>query len=88
MQNKALDRLYRTTKASRVRMRVQMVLLAVEPGLKVTQYEYLPESSETIIYLAMSRLRLRRLARQAPDGVPSQQRQRLRGLGRAFLNSL
>jgi putative transposase len=47
-------------------------------------YEYLPESSETMIYLAMSRLMLRRLARQAPDGVPSPQRQGLRGLARTF----
>jgi hypothetical protein len=37
-----------------------------------------------MIYLAMSRLMLRRLARQAPDGVPSPQRQGLRGLARAF----
>lgn len=28
--------------------------------------EYLPESSETMIYLAMTRLMLRRLVRQAP----------------------
>jgi hypothetical protein len=48
------------------------------------EYEYLPESSETMIYLAMSRLMLRRLARQAPYGVPSPQRQGLRGLARAF----
>jgi transposase len=47
-------------------------------------YEYLPESSEAMIYLAMSRLMLRRLARQAPSGVPSPQRQGLRGLARAF----
>ena len=39
---------------------------------------------EAMIYLAMSRLMLRRLARQAPDGVPSAQRQGLRGLVRAF----
>jgi transposase len=48
------------------------------------EYEYLCESSETMIYLAMSRLMLRRLARQAPSGVPSPQRQGLRGLARAF----
>jgi transposase len=48
------------------------------------EYEYLLESSETMIYLAMSRLMLRRLARQAPYGVPSPQRQGLRGLARAF----
>jgi hypothetical protein len=45
-------------------------------------YEYLPASSEAMIYLAMSRLMLRRLARQAPYGVPSPQRQWLRGLAR------
>jgi Transposase DDE domain len=49
-----------------------------------TADEYLPEHSEAMIYLAMSRLMLRRLARQAPDGVPSPQRQGLRGLARAF----
>jgi hypothetical protein len=46
--------------------------------------EYHPESSETMIYLTMSRLMLRRLARQAPYGVPSPQRQGFRGLARAF----
>jgi hypothetical protein len=46
--------------------------------------EYLPESSETMIYLAMSRLMLCHPARQAPYGVPSPQRQGLRGLARAF----
>jgi putative transposase len=48
------------------------------------EYEYLPASSEAMIYLAMSRLMLRRLARQAPYGVASPQRQGLRGLTRAF----
>jgi transposase len=48
------------------------------------EYEDLPESSETMIDLAMSRLMLCRLARQAPYGVPSPQRQGLRGLARAF----
>jgi putative transposase len=47
-------------------------------------YEYLPESSEAMIYLAMSRLMLRRLARQAPYGGPSPQRQGLKGLARTF----
>jgi putative transposase len=47
-------------------------------------YEYLLESSETMIYLAMSRLMLRRLARQAPYGVSSPQRHGLTGLERAF----
>ena len=48
------------------------------------EYEYLPESSEAMIYLAMCRLMLRRLARQTPDGTPSPQRQGLNGLARAF----
>jgi putative transposase len=48
------------------------------------EYEYLPESSEAMIYLAMSRLMRRRLARQAPYGVPSPQRQGLGGLTLAF----
>jgi transposase len=46
--------------------------------------EYLLESSAAMIDLAMSRLMRRRLARQAPSGVPSPQRQGLRGLARAF----
>jgi transposase len=45
--------------------------------------EYLPESSETMISVAMSRLMRRRLARRAPHGVPSPPRQGLRGLARA-----
>jgi putative transposase len=48
------------------------------------EYEYLPKSSETMIYVAMSRLMLRRLARAVPFGTPSPQRQGLRGLARAF----
>ena len=48
------------------------------------EYEYLPESREAMIYLAMSRLMLRRLARQAPSGVPSPQRQGLRRRAWAF----
>jgi putative transposase len=47
-------------------------------------YEYLPESSDTMIYLAMSRLMLRRLTRKAPYGVPSPQRHGRKGLPRAF----
>jgi transposase len=46
--------------------------------------EYLPASRATMIYLAMRRLVRRRRARQAPYGVPSPQRQGLRGLARAF----
>jgi putative transposase len=48
------------------------------------EYAYLLESSATMIDLAMSRLMLRRLTRQAPYGMPSPQRLGLRGLVRAF----
>jgi Transposase DDE domain len=48
------------------------------------EYEDLPENSEAMIYVAMSRPMLRRLARQAPYGVPSPQRRGLRGFARAF----
>ncbi len=41
-------------------------------------YEYLPKSSETMIYLAMSNLMLRRLALKAPYGTPSPQRLRIK----------
>ncbi len=41
-------------------------------------YEYLPTSSETMIYLAMSNLMLRRLANKTPYGMPSLQRLRLK----------
>lgn len=37
-------------------------------------YEYLTESSEAMIHLAMSRQMLRRLALNAPYAVPSRQR--------------
>jgi putative transposase len=46
-------------------------------------YEYLIESSETMIYIVMSRLMLRRLARNAAHGVKSPQRMRLKGAARA-----
>jgi putative transposase len=47
-------------------------------------YEYLIESSEAMIYLAMIRLMLKRLAWQAPNGVASPQRLGLTGSARAF----
>lgn len=40
-------------------------------------YEYLPTSSETMIYLAMSNLMLRRLANKTPYGAASPQRLKL-----------
>ena len=43
-----------------------------------------PERREALSSLARSRRMLGRLARQAPYGVPSPQRQGLRGLARAF----
>jgi transposase len=46
--------------------------------------EDLRERRETMIDRAMSRLRRRRLARQAPYGVPSPPRHGLRGPARAF----
>ena len=47
-------------------------------------YEYLIESSEAMIYLAMIRLMLRRLTRKQPYGAPSPQRLGLTGSARAF----
>ena len=41
-------------------------------------YEYLPKSSEMMIYLAMSSLMLRRLALKEPYGTPSRQRLKLK----------
>ena len=41
-------------------------------------YEYLTDSSETMVCLAMTRLMLRRLSLKAPYGVPSRQRMGLK----------
>ncbi len=41
-------------------------------------YEFLPTSSETMIYLAMSNLMLWRLTNKTPYGVPSPQRLKLK----------
>ena len=46
--------------------------------------EDLPERRAATLSGAMSRLRLRWLARQAPFGVPRPQRQGRRGLARTF----
>jgi transposase len=48
------------------------------------EYAYLLESRATMMSGALTRLMLRRLARQAPYGVARPQRQGLRGLARAF----
>lgn len=37
-------------------------------------YEYLTETGEAMVYLAMTRLMLRRLLLNAPYGLPSRQR--------------
>jgi hypothetical protein len=47
-------------------------------------YEYLPESSEAMIYLTMIRLMLKRLDREQPYCVPSPQRLGLTEAARAF----
>ena len=47
-------------------------------------YEYLPERREAMIDLARRRRMRHRRVRQAPYGVPSPQRQGLRGLARPF----
>lgn len=41
-------------------------------------YEYLTDSSEAMVYLAMTRLMLRRLSLNVPYGLPSRQRMRLK----------
>jgi len=41
-------------------------------------YEYLADSSEAMVYLAMTRLMLRRLSLNAPYGLPSRQRMGLK----------
>jgi hypothetical protein len=50
-------------------------------------YEYLTKSSETMVYLAMSRLMLRRLALDLPYGMQSTEI-RIKALGYCYLNSL
>jgi hypothetical protein len=45
-----LDRLYRTTKAPRLRTRAQMVLLAAEQGLKVAQIDLITRERALTTY--------------------------------------
>jgi transposase len=49
LQRKALDHLYRTTKAPRLRTRAQMVLPAVEHGLKVPPIAVIVRESEATV---------------------------------------
>jgi transposase len=52
-----LDRLYRTTKAPRLRTRAQMVLLAAEQGLKVAQIALITRESEATVPRWLKRYR-------------------------------
>jgi transposase len=60
-QSEPLDRLYRTTKAPRLRTRAQMILLAAEQGLKVPQIAAIVRESEATV--------LRWLKRYLAEGV-------------------
>jgi len=62
-QSEQLDRLYRTTKASRMRTRAQMILLAAEQGLKVPQIAAIVRESEAAV--------LRWLKRYLAEGLES-----------------
>jgi transposase len=48
-QMEALDELYRTTKEARIRLRVQIILLAVEQGLKAWQIAEIVRKDEQTI---------------------------------------
>jgi transposase len=48
-QSVQLDRLYRTTKAPRLRTRAQMILLSAEQGLKVPQIALIVRESEATV---------------------------------------
>jgi transposase len=61
MQREALEQLYRTTKAPRLRTRAQMVFLSVEQGLKVTQIAAIVRESEATV--------LRWLKRYLAEGI-------------------
>jgi transposase len=61
LQHTALDHLYRTTKAPRLRTRAQMVLLSVEQGLKVPQIAPIVREREATV--------LRWLKRYLAEGI-------------------
>jgi transposase-like protein len=52
-----LDRLYRTTKAPRLRTRAQMILLAAEQGFKVLQIAAIVRESEATVLRWLKRYR-------------------------------
>jgi transposase len=56
-QNAELDRLYRTTKAPRLRTRAQMVLLSAEQGLKVPQIAAIVRESDATVLRWLKRYR-------------------------------
>ncbi len=60
-QREQLDRLYRTTKAPRLRTRAQMILLAAEQGFKVLQIAAIVRESEATV--------LRWLKRYLAEGI-------------------
>lgn len=57
VQRKALDQLYRTTTAPRLRTRAQMVLLSAEQGLKVPQIAVIVRESEATVLRWLKRYR-------------------------------
>jgi transposase len=61
MPSKALDQLSRTTKEPRLRTRTQMVLLAVDQGLKVPEIAAIVRESEATV--------LRWLKRYVAEGI-------------------
>ena len=56
-QCEPLDRLYRTTKVSRLRTRAQMILLAAEQGLKVPELALIVRESEATVLRWLKRYR-------------------------------
>jgi transposase len=57
MQREALEQLYRTTKAPRLRTRAQMVFLAVEQGLRVPRIAAIVRESEATVLRWLKRYR-------------------------------